>query len=195
MRNTLARGVRGGLSAAAGAAAGSTVQALVAGLGVAVLLARWPTAAFGLRVCGGAYLLWLGGVSLRRAFRETRPLDAPKAASPEAGKSFRQGLIVNLLNPAITSFYVGVLPAFMPAGAGQGYYAFLAAGHIAIAFGCHTAWTLAFDQLRRHVEKPAVRRMLDAIAGFVLIALAVQVLLTAEAAGPQQEGSVGEAGA
>ena len=25
----------------------------------------------------------------------------------------RQGLIVNLLNPAITSFYVGVLPAFI----------------------------------------------------------------------------------
>ncbi|HUF23729.1 MAG TPA: hypothetical protein VMN81_06340 [Vicinamibacterales bacterium] len=61
--------------------------------------------------------------------------------------SFRQGLTVNLLNPAITSFYVGLL--------------------------------------RHHVEKPSVRRTLDAIAGLVLIALAVQVLLTTEAAGPR----------
>ena len=31
--------------------------------GVAVLLARWPEAGTALRICGGAYLLWLGGES------------------------------------------------------------------------------------------------------------------------------------
>jgi threonine/homoserine/homoserine lactone efflux protein len=196
VRNTLARGVRGGLSAAAGAAAGNTVQAVIAGIGVAVLLARWPAAATGLRICGGAYLLWLGAVSLRRAWRDATRLDSPGSAGiamPNRenltgsgfGASFRQGLIVNLLNPAITSFYIGVLPAFMPSGAGGGYYGFLAAAHITIAFGCHTAWTLAFDLLRRHVEKPTVRRTLDALTGLVLIGLALQVLLTAEAAAPR----------
>ena len=201
MRNALARGKRGGLAAAGGAAAGSTVQAVIAGLGVAVLLARWPAAATGLRLCGGAYLLWLGAVSLRRASRDAPRRDATRLDSPGSaetampnrenltgsgfGASFRQGLIVNLLNPAITSFYVGVLPAFMPPGAGRRYYGFLAAAHITIAFGCHTAWTLAFDLLRRHVEKPTARRALDALAGLVLIALAVQVLLTAEASGPR----------
>ncbi|HEX6323516.1 MAG TPA: LysE family translocator [Vicinamibacterales bacterium] len=185
VRNTLARGKRGGLAAAAGAAAGNTVQAAVAGLGVAVLLARWPAAAMAIRLCGGAYLLWLGAVSLRRAMWEAPLPDVRNAAAPAAGKSFRQGLTVNLLNPAITSFYVGVLPAFMPAGAGRAYYAFLAAAHITIAFGCHAAWTLAFDRLRRHAERPQVRRALDALAGIVLIALAVQVLLAAEAAAPR----------
>jgi len=193
VRNALARGVRGGLSAAAGAAAGNTVQAAMAGIGIALLLARWPAAAAALRICGGAYLMWLGAVSLRNSSRLNIPGSGTQIENAKReystgknfGASFRQGLIVNLLNPAITSFYVGVLPAFMPEGAGRGYYALLAAGHITIAFGCHSAWTLAFDLLRRHIEKPPVRRALDALAGLVLIALAVQVLLTAEARGPR----------
>jgi threonine/homoserine/homoserine lactone efflux protein len=184
VRNTLAYGKRGGLAAAAGAAAGNTTQAAIAGVGVALLFARWPAAATVLRLSGGAYLLWLGIQSLRR----TRTAPAPPAPARGRGRgtaaSFRQGLIVNLLNPAITSFYVAVVPSFVPPHAPAGFYALLAAAHIVIAFACHIGWTLAFDVLRRHAERPAVRRSLDALAGIVLIGLAAHVLLAAGTAVP-----------
>jgi threonine/homoserine/homoserine lactone efflux protein len=180
VRNTLARGARAGFAAAAGAAAGNTVQAMVAAIGVAVVMTRWPLAAALVRAGGAAFLMWLGVKSLWRATAFGSGARVV-TAEPHGGAAtgFRQGLMVNLLNPAITSFYVAVVPSFMPAGAGVWHYAALAAAHVAIAFVCHSCWTLAFDRLRRHAERPAVARGLEAATGLILVALAIQVIASA----------------
>ena len=180
VRNTLARGARAGVAAAAGAATGNTVQAIVAGIGVAVVLHRWPLAAAVVRAAGAAFLMWLGLKSLWRATAFSA--DAARVVPPAGGGAatgFRQGLMVNLLNPAITSFYIAVVPSFVPAGAGSWHYAALAAAHVAIAFVCHSGWTLAFDRLRRHAERPAVARGLEAATGLILVALAIKVMASA----------------
>lgn len=182
VRNTLARGTRGGLGAAAGAATGNTIQAVVAGLGVAVLFARWPAAGTVLRVAGAAFLLWLGVGSIRRATRGRTNLRGGsdgETIGGSIGGSYRQGLTVNLLNPAITSFYLVVLPSFMPQGAPPWYYAALAAAHVVIALVCHIAWALAFDRLRRGAARPALMRGLEVVTGLVLIALAIKVMASA----------------
>jgi threonine/homoserine/homoserine lactone efflux protein len=182
VRNTLAGGRGAGFAAAAGAAVGNTSQATAAGLGVAVLVARFPTALIALRLLGAAYLAWLGATSLWRVARR-RDTDfsvlatgAPVSAE-ERRASFRQGLTVNLLNPAISTFYLVVVPSFLPAGAPTWYYAALAAMHIAIAFTCHGVWAMAFDRLREWFRAPAARRVLEAATGAVLIGLAVRVLV------------------
>ena len=169
------RGWRGGFAAAGGAATGNTTQAIIAGAGAAMLFARYPPALTALRFAGGAYLMWLGLVSLVKGIRgRTRTIDG--AAGGTSEKSFRQGLTVNLLNPAITSFYVAVVPTFVPPGAPRWYFAFLSAIHVVLAFVCHSMWTVAFDRLRRWMEGPAVTRALDVATAGVLIALALKVL-------------------
>jgi len=170
VRNALARGKRGGLTAAAGAAVGNTTQATIAGLGVAVLLREWPMAMTAVQIAGGLYLLRLAAKSLAASGNVNREKSTGK-------NSFLEGLTVNLLNPAITTFYVAVVPTFVPRGASGRYYAALASAHIAIAFVCHAFWTAAFDALRRHVEKPGVKRALDLITTLVLIGLAVSILV------------------
>jgi threonine/homoserine/homoserine lactone efflux protein len=183
VRNTLAGGRSAGFAAAAGAALGNTSQATAAGLGLAVLFARFPSAIVLLRVAGAAYLAWLGasGIwkvmhghegTLRVLAAGDRPL-----STEERRASFRQGLTVNLLNPAISTFYLVVVPSFLPAGAPRWYYAMLALLHIAIAFACHGAWSVAFDRLREFFRVPAARRTLEAATGLALLALAVRVLL------------------
>lgn len=186
VRNTLARGRRGGFSAVAGAATGNTIQAVIAAAGAAVLFTRWPLIAKVLGVAGGFYLLWLGAVSLRKAWRNSSRLNIPGPGEADrgysTGKGFRQGLTVNLLNPAITSFYVAVLPAFIPAAAPSWYFAFLAAAHVVIAFACHSAWTVVVGWLmQRNKEGGQQRwvRAMDAATGLVLIALAIQVMASA----------------
>ena len=180
VRNTLARGARAGFAAAAGAATGNTIQAIVAVIGIAVVLQRWPLAAAAVRAGGAAFLMWLG---LRSLWRATAFGATAHAATPAphggAATGFRQGLMVNLLNPAITSFYVAVVPSFVPAGAGSWHYAALAGAHVAIAFVCHACWTVAFDRLRRHAERPAVARGLEAATGLILVALAIKVMASA----------------
>lgn len=177
MRNTIARGTRAGFAAAVGAATGNTAQAVVAAVGIAVVLERWPIAASAVRIAGAAFLLWLGAKSLWRASAFTGSLGA---SAPQAGGStasgFRQGLFVNLLNPAITSFYVAAVPAFVPAGAPAWYYGALAAAHVGIAFGCHACWAIAFGRLRAAASRPWIARGLEAATGLALVALALAVL-------------------
>ena len=159
--------------AAAGAATGNTIQALAAN-GARWIIQRVPLAMTALRVLGGAYLLWLGASSLRKAF--TRHGLGIEARETSGGTSYAQGLTVNLLNPAITTFYVAVVPSFMPENAPGGYYGMLAAAHVLLAFASHTMWLLAFDRLRKLMETPAMTRAFDLVTAGVLIALAVKVL-------------------
>ena len=165
--------------AAAGAAVANSTQAGVAGIGVAMLLAGSPMALTMVGVAGGLYLLWLGIKSSRMIVPGWDRRNDDTNREKSSGKNFaafRDGLAVNLLNPAITTFYVAVVPSFVPRGAPGWHYAMLAAAHVVIAFGCHAFWTVAFEALGHHARKPPVRRALDVITGLVLIALAISIL-------------------
>lgn len=179
IRNTLANGWRGGVTAAAGAAVGNSTWATFAAIGVAMLLARSPVVFQVVQAGGVLYLAWLGSNSLIRAFR-------PRAAHPVSGRplgdlvtaaAFRQGLLTNLLNPPIVTFYLIVVPTFLPPGGGTAAFALLAAIHIVIAFGCHVAWATAFDRIGHVFTAPGARRGLDAAAGIAILWLAARVLL------------------
>jgi len=184
VRNTLAGGRAAGLAAAAGAATANTSHATAAGLGLAVVFARWPLALAVLRFAGAAYLGWLGLVSLDRAARFADgglPMltSAPAAATSLAQQrgSFRQGLTVNILNPAIATFYLIVVPSFLPSGASRWYFVMLAAMHVTLAFACHGLWAVGLDRIRRLFRRPGSRRLLEGATGVALVALAVRVFL------------------
>lgn len=180
VRNTLAGGRSAGFAAAAGAALANTSQATAAGLGAALVMARFPAALTGVRMLGAAYLAWLGVTSIWRVARRRDSAFAVLAAGGQVSRrehraSFRQGLTVNLLNPAISTFYLVVVPSFLPAGAPAWSFAALAAMHIAIAFTCHGVWALAFDRLREWFLPPVARHALEAVTGTALLGLAARI--------------------
>ncbi len=182
VRNTLAGGRAAGLATAAGAAVGNTTHATAAGLGLALLLARWPAAFTSVRVIGGVYLAWLGLASLWRAVRRPNggiplPSAAVETIDGARRRSFTQGFAVNILNPSIVTFYLVVVPSFLPAGASRWWFVALAAIHVSIAFSCHGAWVLGFDRVRRFFHRPAARRTLEACSGIALVGLAWRVLM------------------
>lgn len=184
VRNALTGGRAAGIAAAVGAAVGNTSHAALAGLGLAVIFNRWPLAMAILRISGAAYLAWLGGRSLVNVIRHPdgglSTLAPPPAAASsvviEHGNSVRQGFTVNLLNPAIATFYLVVLPSFIPANSSRWYFAALASIHIGLAFLFHGAWAIALDRVRRFFQPPFTRRILEAATGVALIWLAVRVL-------------------
>jgi threonine/homoserine/homoserine lactone efflux protein len=182
MRNTLEDGRVAGLATAAGAAIANSTHATLAGLGLALLLTRAPSAIQVVRLAGAAYLAWLGAQSLVRAWREPDggvrlpgPSGAPIPAHPV--RHARDGLAVNLLNPSIVAFYVVVVPAFEPSSAPQHWYLLLAASHVGLALAAHSAWALALDRVRGWFHPPAARRTLEALTGLALVALSVRVML------------------
>jgi threonine/homoserine/homoserine lactone efflux protein len=183
VRNTLIGGRAAGIAAAVGAALANSSHAAAAGLGLAVLFGRSPLAMSIVRAGGAAYLAWLGARSLYHVLTHAdgglrvADIEAAAPAQRAHGGSFRQGLLVNLLNPAIATFYLVVVPSFLPAGVPPWYFAMLAAVHVAMAFVCHSAWAVALDTIRRAFHPPLARRLLEGATGVALIALAIRVLL------------------
>jgi threonine/homoserine/homoserine lactone efflux protein len=182
VRNTLASGWRGGISAAVGAALGNSIHAAAAGLGMAVLVARVPALLIGIKIAGGLYLGWLGLNSLRRVVSGDPLPVSSSIMSADDGlahhHAIREGLTVNLLNPAIATFYLAVVPSFVPSDPTPGYYAQLAAVHVGMAFLCHSIWAFALDRLRHVLTHQSARMVLEGITAAALLLLAARVLLS-----------------
>jgi threonine/homoserine/homoserine lactone efflux protein len=176
-RNTLDNGRRAGVFAALGAACANATHATVAGLGGAALVRAWPGALDAVRLAGGGYLAWLGLRSLWQAYLGHAPLvaalDAPRAAHH---RSFREGLVVNLLGPAVLTLYLSVVPTFIRPTWPRGAYVVMAACHVAMAFACHSAWVFALHRLREIFRHTRPRRLLGAATGVALLLLAARVV-------------------
>jgi threonine/homoserine/homoserine lactone efflux protein len=182
VRNVLAGGRSAGVTAAVGAALANATWALVAGLGMAAALGRAPIAYALLRYGGAAYLAFLGVREVTGAWR-TRPSIIPGGLEREgdrgvgaASGGLRQGLTTNLLNPPIATFYLAVVPTFLPATSAATRFASYAAIHVSMAFAYHCSWALALHALRRVWARPAARRTIETLTGAALLGLAWKVV-------------------
>jgi threonine/homoserine/homoserine lactone efflux protein len=177
LRNSIAGGVRGGVITAVGINAGSLCYGLLSAFGFAAALQRWPSAWAVVHGAGVIYLGWLGLQSVRRAFRRAEIAFIP-AAGPAQGarRNLYEGFITNVLNPAIATFYLVVLPQFVPRGAPiVRSVLVLTAVHISLAATWHVVWAAAGGTLARVLAAGRPRQILDGVAGAALLGLAIKI--------------------
>ncbi len=113
---TLAQGRRAGYFSMLGVTAGLAAHALLAALGLSVVLLAIPYAFDLIRLAGAGYLLWLAWTTIRGdglSF-EPRPL-APAAT----GALLRQGFVAAFVNPKVAVFYLSLFPQFVDPAAGS----------------------------------------------------------------------------
>jgi threonine/homoserine/homoserine lactone efflux protein len=192
IRNALAGGRRGGLSTAAGVAAGQLAWTVATSLGLAGLLVASEPAFAALRWAGAAYLVFLGVRSLWAALRSSsgRP-GSPADNSPRpvvrsgAGRGFRQGLLSNLANPKMAAFFLSLLPQFIPAGTGSlPGSLLLGAIFCGMTFIWLSGYALVVHRVRHALLRGPVRRVLDALAGTVLVGFGIRLALSKAATSP-----------
>ena len=102
-------GARTGIAASLGIATGSAIHACLVAAGVAVVLAQHPAIFDAIRYAGAAYLLWIAYRSLTSA---SLALDETSRRRTPFG-AWRDGALVNLLNPKIIVFMFAFLPPFV----------------------------------------------------------------------------------
>lgn len=120
-------GPKAGVAASFGIATGSLIHALLAALGLAALLKAYPLAFEVVRWAGVAYLVWLA----IQAFRHPVDLSAPAdIARSSAYRAWRDGILVNLLNPKIAIFVLAFIPQFVDPARGSTVLQFLLLGLI-----------------------------------------------------------------
>jgi threonine/homoserine/homoserine lactone efflux protein len=114
---SVAQGRTAGLVSVLGIHAATFIHVLAAALGLSVLLLSSALAFSIVKYAGAAYLVWLG---LRKIF-------GPAEASGTNGelpryshaKLFRDGFVVNLLNPKTALFFFAFLPQFVELSRGH----------------------------------------------------------------------------
>lgn len=140
---SLLHGRRAGLVSVAGVALGNLGNAIAASLGLAALFAVSSLAFLAVKYLGACYLVYLG-VRLLRA--RPNPEAEPATAATPAGRVFRDGLVVALLNPKTTVFFAAFLPQFMdPAAPPMAQALLLGALFVAIAAVTDTVYALVAD--------------------------------------------------
>lgn len=180
----LAVGVRGGpragLLAALGAATSEIVQITAVAAGLSALFAAAPTAFTVLRLCGAAYLLYLGVQALRSARRGSPVPESPDAAPPSGRYAYLRGFLTNLVNPKMVTFAVAFLPQFVDRGLGHVPLQFAVLGAIFVAFEVLVDGTVGLTAGRLGAwlsRRRRARQAVDVGSGTIMVALAGRLVL------------------
>ena len=98
-----------GLVSAVGLGLGTMVHVVAAAFGLSALLATSALAFNVVKLLGAAYLIYLG---IRTLLTKTPTNQAQDAAPRQLTQIFKQGFIVNMLNPKLALFFFAFLPQF-----------------------------------------------------------------------------------
>jgi threonine/homoserine/homoserine lactone efflux protein len=177
IRNTLWGGRRGGVSTAAGVAAGQSVWTAATSAGLAVALAASAPLFLAIRLAGGAYLCYLGSRSVLRAFTRVDPgrlggSSAPARLSPRS--AVVQGLLSNLTNAKMVAFFIGLLPPFGGPHPSFLFLFLLGLNFCALTFGWLVLYTLAVDRVSGWFRNSRVSRAIDVVMGATLVGLGLR---------------------
>lgn len=107
----LRHGTRRALPIMAGDLSANAIQIVIAGFGLASLIALSATAFTAIKYLGVAYLVWMGIRMIRDALRP-----ANNAPTPSRGALFRRGFVTSAANPYAVVFFAALFPQFISLG-------------------------------------------------------------------------------
>jgi threonine/homoserine/homoserine lactone efflux protein len=176
IRNTLTGGRGTGIATAAGVALGQAVWTVASSIGVVALLSASEPVFRAVKIAGAAYVVYLGVASLLAACagrERERPVPVGTPLRPQDG--LRQGALSNLGNPKMAIFFACLLPQFALAGSAE-FAVLLALGFLfsAMTFAWLSLYATAVARVG-HLLTGAVRRILDAATGLVLVTLGLRL--------------------
>jgi threonine/homoserine/homoserine lactone efflux protein len=175
----LARGARASVVAAVGCTLGIVPHMLAAITGLAALLHASAVAFQAVKYAGVAYLLWMAWST----FRETGALavDEEEARARSALRVIVSGVLVNLLNPKLTIFFLAFLPQFVARDAAHPSLVMveLSAVFMAVTLVVFALYGVCAAALRARVlSRPCVLRWMRRCFGGAFLALAGRLALT-----------------
>jgi threonine/homoserine/homoserine lactone efflux protein len=167
------QGRRAGLVSALGVASGGLVHVAAATVGLSALIASSATAFTVVKLVGAAYLIVVG---IRRILSGEGEEPEPRAVRAPLRRVYRQGVIVNVLNPKTALFFLAFLPQFVDPqrGAVWPQVAVLGVLFVSVAVLSDMTYALVSDaiagRIRRTGTGAKVRRWLT---GGVFVALGI----------------------
>ncbi len=170
VKNAVMKGRKAAVAAAAGCSTGQLGWGAASMAGVAAVLATSVVAFSIVKWVGVAYLAYLGIRSLRSA---TRRQDAPAPRGRAGG--YREGLLVNALNPKTALFMSALLPQFVTPDSPWWLPGVLVVITAFVSFSWMAGYAVLFATFGDVLRRPRVRRAIDGLMGTVLIGFGVRL--------------------
>ena len=175
---TLAGGRQEGLASSVGTGLGGLVHVLGGAVGVSALVMASAEAFAALKLAGAAYLVWLGVKTFRDAQRDVVTSD--DASSTGAGRAFREGIVVEALNPKTAAFFLAFIPQFVDPAAGAVAAQFVVLGLVSVALNTLADVVVAFAAASVRgglTRRPSIVRRFRQGSAAVLCGLGVSLAL------------------
>jgi threonine/homoserine/homoserine lactone efflux protein len=173
---TLAGGRAEGIASSFGTGLGGMAHVLAGSLGVSALVLTSAELFTVLKLAGAAYLVWLGLRTLRAARRDALAAAGIAAPAPPVGarRAFREGVLVEALNPKTAAFFLAFVPQFLDPAAGQVAVQFAVLGTVSVALNTLADVVVAYAAagIRSGVAaRPGLVRRLREASGAAMVAL------------------------
>jgi threonine/homoserine/homoserine lactone efflux protein len=172
----LASGFRSAFAVICGIVLGDVVFLLFAVFGLSMVARALGNMFFIVKICGGAYLIWLG---VRIWLKKPEPVTGNQNQNIHSQwGNFATGLVITLSNPKVILFYCGFLPTFLDLSALTLIDLVIVVTIITIVLGCvlGTYAFLASRARRMFTNQQAVKR-LNRAAGGVMVAAGVAIAI------------------
>jgi threonine/homoserine/homoserine lactone efflux protein len=126
---TLSGGRKVGIASTFGTALGGLVHVIAGAFGISAIIFASAQLFSAVKLAGALYLIWLGIKAIREA-RQALPEPVSQIGTKQA---FRDGIVVEALNPKTAAFFLAFIPQFLDPSAGHPALQFMALGLISVA--------------------------------------------------------------
>ena len=158
----LSGGRQAGIASTFGTALGGLVQVVAGGLGI--------------KLAGALYLIWLGS----RTIREAGNLPPEQTGPIGTKRAFREGVLVEALNPKTAAFFLAFIPQFLEPAAGNPALQFMTLGLISVTLNtlADVIVVVAASTARTNlVRRPRLVQRLRQGSGLFIAGLGVSLAL------------------
>lgn len=180
---TISGGKKVGIAASLGVCTGALFHVIIAAIGLSAILVTSATAFTVVKIIGVTYLLYLAyqtfnssGVSFDIDNNKTKHIHTESAL-----QAFKQGVLIDILNPKVAIFFMAFLPQFLREGHGSNSSQLLLLGLIVIlvAVFVEAIFVLFASKISRQFrENPKYNQWLNRVVGTVFIALGIKLAVS-----------------
>lgn len=178
---TLAGGRSEGVASSFGTGLGGLVHVVAGSLGVSAIVLTSAELFTALKLVGALYLVWIGWRTIRSARSDAAVLAGGMAApAVGAARAFREGVLVEALNPKTAAFFLAFIPQFVDPAAGPVPLQFVVLGATSVVLNTLADIVVAFaaSGIRSGASsRPALVRRLREASGGAMIALGLGLAL------------------
>ena len=177
---TLAGGRAEGVASSFGTGLGGMVHVLAGAVGVSAVVLASAELFTAVKLVGAAYLVWLGIRTVRAARDDAvAALDGAPGAPPiGARRAFREGVLVEVMNPKTAAFFLAFVPQFVDPAQGNVALQFIVLGFLSVVLNTSADIVVAFaaSGIRAGAAaRPALVRRLREASGAAMVALGIAV--------------------